>query len=42
MNLFTRESGKVKTDSSEVYEHGSGAGFANFLAEHGSIRYNAG
>lgn len=42
MNLFTRESEKVKTDSKEVYEHGSGAGFTKVLVKHGSSRYTAG
>lgn len=42
MNLFIRESGWVKADSSEVYEYGSGAGFMKLLVKHGSSRYTAG
>jgi len=38
MDLSIREPGMVKTGGDEIYEHGSGAGCANFLAQHGRNR----
>ena len=42
MNLFIRESVRVKADNNEIYEYGSRAGFTKILVEHGSSRYTAG